>query len=44
MLAKIFTINFLAVTMIMLSAAVGGIVAGLSSSNKGFFDLIWILN
>lgn len=44
MITRIFTINFFAVAMIMLSAAVGGIIAGLTSSKKNFLDLIWLLN
>lgn len=34
MTRRILTINFFAVIMIMLSAAIGGIIAGLASSKK----------
>ncbi len=43
MFSKAITINFLIVAVMTTSAALGGVFAGLASSNKGYFDLIWIL-
>lgn len=44
MTRKILTINFVATSFLMFSSAVGGVVAGLSSSNKSLADFIWLLN
>ena len=43
MFSKALTLNFLIVTVMTASAAVGGVMAGLATSGKSYFDLIWLL-
>ena len=43
MFTKILTVNFAIVSVMSLAAAVGGIFTGLSVSNQGFANLIWLL-
>ena len=40
---KIFSLNVDIVVVMCLSAAVGGVLIGLNSSEKSFLDLIWVL-
>ena len=44
MTAKILTINFVATLFLVVASAVGGVIAGLSSSDKSLTDFIWLLN
>ena len=43
MFSRALTLNFLIVTVMTASAALGGVMAGLATSGKSYFDLIWLL-
>ena len=40
---EILTVNFAIVSVISLAAAIGGVLTGLSVSNQGFTNIIWLL-